>query len=102
MTDVFTELGSLLFMTSRHCSVLGAPAVSGHEHFGIRHFGTYSIRYIVTSGHAQFGTKSLGDLSYPDRITVLFQVTMYMQFAWKVGASANSVLIRYYSPCLTV
>ena len=33
----------------------GAPGVtdvSGHYHFGIRHFGTYSIRYIVTSGHA--------------------------------------------------
>ena len=29
----------------------GAPDVSGHGHFG-----TYSIRCIVTSGHAQFGT----------------------------------------------
>ena len=35
---------------------LGAPDVSGHGHFGTRHFGSYSIRYIVTSGHAQFGT----------------------------------------------
>ena len=29
----------------------GAPDVSGHGHFG-----TYSIRCIVTLGHAQFGT----------------------------------------------
>ena len=31
----------------------GAPDVSGRDHFGTRHFGTFSIRYIVTSGHAQ-------------------------------------------------
>ena len=53
---VFTKLGSLLSARSRHCSVQGAPDVSGHDHFGARHFGTYSIRYIVTSGHAQVGT----------------------------------------------
>ena len=53
---VFTKLGSLLSGASGHCSVLVAPDVSGHDHFGTRHFGTYSIRYIVTSGHAQFGT----------------------------------------------
>ena len=33
----------------------GVPDVSAHDHFGTRHFGTYSIQYIVTSGHAQFG-----------------------------------------------
>ena len=55
-TAVFTKLGSLLYGTSRHCVVLVAPDVSGHDHFGTRHFGTYSIRYIVTSGHAKFGT----------------------------------------------
>ena len=55
-TAVFTKLGSMLSGTSRHCSVLVAPDVSGHDHLGTRHFGTYSIRYIVTLGHAQFGT----------------------------------------------
>ncbi len=40
-TDVFTKLGSLLSVMSRHCSVQGAPDVSGHDHFGARHFGTY-------------------------------------------------------------
>ena len=55
-TAVFTKLGSLLSGTSRHCSVLGAPVVSGHARFGTRHFRTYSIRYIVTSGHVQLGT----------------------------------------------
>ena len=30
----------------------------------------------------------------------LFQVTMYRQFARKVGTSANSALIRYYLPRL--
>ena len=66
-TDVFTKLGSLLSVTSRYCSVQGAPDVSGHDHFGTRHFGTCSIRFIVTSGHAQFGTLSLRDMSYRDK-----------------------------------
>ena len=34
-----------------------------------------------------------------DCSTALFQVTMYRQFARKVGTSANSALIRYYLPC---
>ena len=37
-----------------YCSVQGAPGapdVSAHDHFGTRHFGTYS-----TLGHAQFRT----------------------------------------------
>ena len=55
-TAVFTKLGSLLSGTSRHCSVLRAPDVSGHDHIGTRHFGTDPIRYIITSVHAQFGT----------------------------------------------
>ena len=36
--------------------VQGVPDVSGHDHFGTRHFGTFSIRYIVTPGHAQLRT----------------------------------------------
>ena len=35
-----------------------------------------------------------------DYSTALFKVTMYMQFARKVGTSANSALIRYYLPRL--
>ena len=35
-----------------------------------------------------------------DCSTALFHVTMYRQFAWKVGTSANSALIRYYLPRL--
>ena len=31
-----------------------------------------------------------------DLSTALFHVTMYRQYAWKVGTSANSALIRYY------
>ena len=38
---VFTKLGSLLSVRSRHCSVQGAPDVSRHDLFGARHFGTY-------------------------------------------------------------
>ena len=30
-------------------------------------YGTYSIRHIVTSGHAQVGTYSLRDMSYRDK-----------------------------------
>ena len=40
-TAVFTKSGSFLSWTSRHCSEMGAPDVSGHDHFGSRHFGTY-------------------------------------------------------------
>ena len=32
--------------------------------------------------------------------TALFHVTMYRQYAQKVGTSANSALIRYYLPRL--
>ena len=35
-----------------------------------------------------------------DLSTALFHVTMYRQFARKVGTSANSALIRYYLPHL--
>ena len=35
-----------------------------------------------------------------DLSTALFHVTMYRQFARKVGTSANSALIRYYLPRL--
>ena len=35
-----------------------------------------------------------------DLSTALFHVTMYMQYARKVGTSANSALIRYYLPRL--
>ena len=35
-----------------------------------------------------------------DCSTALFQVTMYRQFARKVGTSANSALFRYYLPRL--
>ena len=34
VTAEFTKLGSMLSGTSRHCSVLVAPDVSGHDHFG--------------------------------------------------------------------
>ena len=34
----------------------GAPNVSKHDHYGTLNFGTFSIRYFVTSGHAQLGT----------------------------------------------
>ena len=55
-TDVFAKLGSLLAVTSRHCSVQGAPDVPGNNYFGTCRFGTYSIRYIFTMEHVQFGT----------------------------------------------
>ena len=35
-----------------------------------------------------------------DLSTALFHVTMYRQFALKVGTSANLALIRYYLPLL--
>ena len=85
-TAVFTKLGSLLSGTSRHCTVLGAPDVSDM---------TTSVHAI--SGHSHFGTCHIGTSTIRDCITVLFQVTMYRQFARKVGQSANLALIRYSS-----
>ena len=35
-----------------------------------------------------------------DLSTALFHVTLYRKYAWKVGTSANSALIRYYLPRL--
>ena len=70
-TAVFMKLGSMLSGTSRHCSVLVAPDVSGHDHFG-----TYSV---VTSEYIETST-------IRDCIT-----------ARKVGPNANSALISYPS-----
>ena len=56
--------------------VYRAPDASEYSHFGTFHIGTSTIR---------------------DCTTALFQVTMYRQFARKVGTSANLALIRYYS-----
>ena len=42
----------------------------------------------------------VSDDSNFDLSTALFHVTMYRQFARKVGTSANSALIRYYLPRL--
>ena len=69
----------------------GVPDVSAHDHFGTRHFGTYSIRNIFTSGHvisgqARFVTAHLQHFKF-----------LYRQFARKVGSRANSALIRYNS-----
>ena len=59
--------------------LIGAPDVSGHDHFGT---------CIVTLGHAKFGTVTSGQARFG---TALFKVTMYRQFAWKVGTSANNI-----------
>ena len=48
------------------------------------------------SQHSDFGTCHIGTSTIRDCTTALFQVTMYRQFAWKVGTSANSALIRYH------
>ena len=61
------------------CDALGAPDVSEHSQFGTCHIGTNTTR---------------------DCTTAPFQVTMHRQFARKVGASANSALIRNYLPHL--
>ena len=55
--------------------VYRAPDASEDNHFGTFHIGTSTIR---------------------DCTTALFQVTMYRQFARKVGTKTNSALIRYY------
>ena len=56
--------------------VCHAPDVSEHSNFGTCHIGTSTIR---------------------DCTTALVKVAMYRQFARKVGTSANSALICYYS-----
>ena len=55
------------------CRVPCAPDVSEPSHFETCHIGTSTIR---------------------DCATALFQITMYRQFARKVGTSAKSTLIR--------
>ena len=52
------------------------------------------------SEHSHFGTFHTGTGTIRDCTTALFQVTIYRQFARKVGTSANSALIRYYFPRL--
>ena len=48
------------------------------------------------SEDSNFGTCHIGTSTIRDCTTAPFQVTMYRQFARKVGAGANSALIRYY------
>ena len=48
------------------------------------------------SEHGHFGACHIGTSTIRDRTTSLFQVTMYSQFARKVGPSPNSALICYY------
>ena len=43
-----------------------------------------------------YRTPDASEHSNFDCTTALFQVTMYRQFARKVGTRANSALIRYY------
>ena len=47
------------------------------------------------SEDSNFGTCHIGTSRIRDCTTALFQVTMYRQFARKVGTSANSALICY-------
>ena len=53
-------------------------------------------RALDASEHSHFGTCHIGTSMIRDRTTALFQVTMYKQFARKVGTSANSALICNY------
>ena len=63
------------------------------------------IRNLTTTGSAvglyvvYHGPFMSEDRSF-DLSTALFHVTMYRQYARKVGTSANSALIRYYLPLL--
>ena len=54
----------------------------------------------VMSRHWFIARRVVSEDSNFDLSTVLFHVTMYRQFARKVGTSANSALIRYYLPRL--
>ena len=48
------NIATLLMLETLKWEYTFATDVSGHDHFG-----TYSIRYIVTSGQARFGTAQL-------------------------------------------
>ena len=67
----------------------GAKDVSGHDHFGTRHFGTFSIRNIVTPGHVISGQARFGT-AQQHYFKLLFTGSSH-------GPSANSAVIRYYS-----
>ena len=59
----------------------------------VRHFGTYSVRYIVTSGSVIYRDKHDSGLHN----CTISSYYVYRQFAGKVGPSANSALISYPS-----
>ncbi len=76
-------------------SVLVAPDVSGHDHFGTLCTGSShgkSVQAPIRSFRDHNRDKYDSGL---DNCTI--QVTMYRQFARKVGPSANSALISYPS-----
>ena len=62
---------------------------SVHAISGQIQFGTQSLRDMPNSGHSHFGTCHIETSTIRDCTTALFQVTMYRQFALKVGPSAN-------------
>ena len=67
----------------------GVPDVSGHDHFGTRHFGTFSSWYVVTSGHVISGQARFG--------TEQQHYFKLLCTGSSHGPSANSALFRYYS-----
>ena len=86
------EIGLIAIRDESPMFCAGAPDVSGHEDFGTRHFGTYSIRqaYIVTSGHSQFGTQSLRHLSYRDKHDSVLH-NYYVKYVYTCSSHGKSV-----------
>ena len=58
--------------------------------------------FLPVMSHHWFIAPVVPEDSNFDLSTALFHVTMYRQFARKVGKSANSAQIRYYLPRLTL
>ena len=58
------------------------------------------LKFQVDESPLVYRATVVSDDSNFDLSTALFHVTMYRQFARKVGTSANSALIRYYLPRL--
>ena len=61
---------------------------------------TYVIIFTRDESSLVYRARVGSEDSHFDLSTALFQVSMYWQFARKVGTSTNSALIRYYLPRL--
>ena len=91
----------LLYQHQRIVTMTKVYIASNNIHVEIIRFHTIATLVTFETRHQRvYRAPVASEDSHFDLSTALFHVTMYRQFARKVGTSTNSALIRYYLPRL--